>query len=322
MHKYSSALASVGLVIFQLASLPVHAAPPLVMPVQILDPANVCVRWDAGGTLLAPTLTCVPAVPGAPAVPACTLTANGVNPLTITATGTVALSATCTNTDANTTYAWTGTGVAAGTSGASPSGQSLTVSATSTFSVIATNATGPSPAASVTVTVGAAPPPPPPPPAAGATCTISGKSFAVVDVGALGITNPLFTTGVGSASVAVATLKVPSGYSTKAGAKVSIYASNNGSGSREVWLSQTRCDQPGAFVPSLGQDRAPDVGWLAPNLYFTIDGLGINAVPKSVDMHAGETWYLHVISAKITSAGPGSWCSSCNFGITWDQPPQ
>jgi hypothetical protein len=159
LHKFSSALAGVGLALLQVASLPAHAVNVQQQGIQILDPSGVCASWNWGGTSLAPTVTCVAATP--PGVPVCSITANNFNPLNISAAGLVALNATCTNTDANTTWAWTGPGVTSTTGPGVSSSQSLTVSSTATFGVIATNTTGPSVNKTVNVTVGAPPPPPP-----------------------------------------------------------------------------------------------------------------------------------------------------------------
>ncbi len=245
-----------------------------------------------------------------PAPPSgCTLAAN---PSSMTASGSVTLTAACTGGAAPTSWAWTGAGAVTPTN---VNNQIITVGATTTFSVTPSNGGGNGNTAQAIVTVGAPPPP------AGAACTVSGQSYAVVDAGVLGMVNPVSTVGVSSQTVAVATLQVPSGFSTKAGSTIQVYASNNGSGTREVWMSKTRCDMPGAIVPTIGQTTLPGTVFVGPsqNIYYTIGG----SDPNSVNMVAGETWYLHVISKKINSSGIATWCTTgCNFGMTWNPPPQ
>jgi hypothetical protein len=308
LHKFSAAMAGVGFALLQVASLPLYAAPPVVVPVQILDPSGLCDHWDTGGTLLAPTITCMPA--STAGAPVCTITANGQNPLTISAAGLVALSATCTNTDALTTWAWTGAGAAPTTGpGVSPQGQSVTVSANTTFGVTATNASGPSVNKTVAVTVGA---PPPPPPAEG-TCTIGTRTFTILDMGLQPFATANTTTAFSGSNIAIATLLVPSGYLTTTNS-ISVFEYAGGTTWRHAWLSKTRCDQAGGSVLPAYPAYLESSG---PVFNYTIGGNDQSAVR----MLPGETWYLHVTNQKLFGSQASS-CTSgyCNIGIKWYPP--
>lgn len=167
--QFRRALASLGMLAVLATFAPVHAA-----NIQILDPDGACASWTTGGTAQSPTLTCNKAPTSTGGVPVCSVTADGVNPLTISAPKLVVLSASCTNVDSNTTYTWSG-----GTVSGSASSQSLQVSATTTFSVVATNASGPSGSKSVTVTLGSTAPPPAPPPSGALSCPGYNNTYVV-----------------------------------------------------------------------------------------------------------------------------------------------
>ena len=306
LHKFSSAVAGVGLALLQIASLPVHAQ----VEVKIVIPLGVCASWTAGGTLLAPTLTCVPTAPPTPGAPVCSITANGQNPANIPSAGLVALNATCTNTDASTTWAWTGTGAASSTGpGVSPQTQSVNVSAQTTFGVTATNAASLSGSASVTVTIGS---PPPPPPTAG-TCTIGTRTFTILDMGLQPFATANTTTAFGGSNIAISTLLVPAGYPTATNS-ISVFEYGSPATWRHAWLSKTRCDQAGGSVLPVYPAYLESSG---PVFNYTIGGND----PAAVKMLPGETWYLHVTNQKLFGSQLSS-CTSglCNIGIKWYPP--
>ena len=308
MHKFSSAMAGIGLALLQTVSLQVQAAPPVQMAVQILDPSGVCASWTTGGSILAPTITCNAGTPPPPGAPVCTISANGQNPLTISAAGLVALSASCTNTDANTTWAWTGAGASSTTpAGATPGTQSLTVSATTTFGVIATNSNGPSNNPTVVVTVGT--PPPPPPPAAG---DCPGYANLTRDMGVVAMNGvPSISTGFGSGTIAVATLQVPQGAYSRNVNQISIYEYGGVATSRRGYISKARCDMSGQAVGGTAPAFSFDIGGPAVD---PLSGMIVHAV-----MQPGETWYVMVVNVRSNGA---SSCTSgtCNIAIKWYPP--
>ena len=303
MHKFSSAMAGIGLALLQTVSLQVQAAPPVQMAVQILDPSGVCASWTTGGSILAPTITCNAGTPPPPGAPVCTISANGQNPLTMSAAGAVALSASCSNTDGSTTWAWTGAGASPTTpAGPTPGQQSLTVSATTTFGVVATNATGPSAPVTVTVTVGAPPPPPGPLPA---TC----GNLKVVDMGVLpAFTAQVNSSGFGANTVAIATLKVPAGFPAST-STIYVFEVEGGGTWRKVWLSQTVCDMSATTSPAFTSAGN------RPSIPYNIGGTD----PSANVMQPGQTWYMMVVNQKPGSTA-SSCTGSCNIGSVWNLP--
>jgi hypothetical protein len=311
LPKLAPAIAVVGFALLQ--AVPAHAGNIQQGGLQVLDPSGVCASWTWGGTPAAPTLTCVAATPPTPGAPVCTITANNLNPLTISAAGTVALNATCTNTDANTTWAWTGTGASPTTGpGVSPQTQSFTVSATTTFSVVATNATGPSASKSVVVTVGAPPPPPPPPPPSGAiqqACAAKGYNNVVV-VDMPWASQRLVSNGFGGDAVLIVTMTPPAGKVSTSAGGISLATNGSADAIRNMTLTTNPCD----FSPPLGGPLWNNSGYtMAPSLNFTVGGAqAFNAAL----LQPGVTYYLSV--RHQTNAGaPSCASSSCDVNINF-----
>ncbi len=96
------------------------------------------------------------------------------------------------------------------------------------------------------------------------------KVYSIADAGVLGMTVPDTTTNVTSNSIAIVTLKIPSGLSSKAGSTIQVYDYGDGGGWRKAWMSKTRCDMPGgATLPTWPAylEGSPGV-----NFYYTIGG--------------------------------------------------
>ncbi len=120
------------------------------IPLQILGADSLCTSWTLGGTVGAPTLTCVTGT--GPVAPSCaSLTAT---PQSITASsGPTTLTANCSGA---TSYSWTSsTPPSSGFSASTPGNQQQpTIAANTTFTVQAFNGTLGSNTVSVPVTVG------------------------------------------------------------------------------------------------------------------------------------------------------------------------
>jgi hypothetical protein len=302
------ALASLGVLVV-LAILPtVHAAPPIQIPVQILDPDGACETWSTGGTLLAPTVTCVKASGGTPApgVPVCSITANDLNPLNLSAATPVVLKATCTNTAGNTTWTWTGTGAAPSTTGVSPQQQNFTVSATTTFSVVATNASGPSLSRSVTVNITPAAPPPP----TGQLSCPGYKNTIVLDFDYVARRQVMKPTPVpfGNGDIVVARFTTPANLA------------NNGSGGfvnaieyagltafRTGVLSTTPCDFNYEADSSHAQFTNASVG-VSATVYFS------SSIYGGVVLQPGKTYYFNIKNDQFGTSTCGG--SDCPIAVT------
>ncbi len=291
--QFRRALASLGMLAVLATFAPVHAAPPIQIPIQILDPDGACASWTPGGTLLAPTLTCNKASTSTGGVPVCSVTADGVNPLTISASKLVVLSASCTNTDSGTTYTWSGTGTV---SGQGASSQSLQVGATTTFSVVATNASGPSGSKSVTVTLGSTAPPPAPPPSGALSCPGYNNTYVVNLTYPLGL--PVDVANFGQGDLLIARFTTPTTLANRGAGGLMAVGEYGGTGAlydRTAVLNTTPCN-----FASAGKNVATGSG---PTIYF-------NSYPLS----PGTTYYLHVTN---TYRGlPSCYDGNCPVRVT------
>lgn len=303
-------LAGLAMLAALAAFAPAHAAPPIQIPVQILDPDGACESWNTGGTILAPTITCVKAAGGTPApgVPVCSITANDVNPLNLTASALVALRASCTNTDGNTTWVWTGSGASPSTTGASPQQQSFTVSSTTTFTVVATNASGPSASRSVTVNVNPTAPPPPPP--SGALSCPGYANTTVVDFTWAPKTQVLkaVSSGFGNSDIVVARFTTPANLARNgAYGYVSFVEYGGFSSERTAVLSTKECDFGVAADSTHGYWANGKVG-TSGTVIFTSN---INA---GVALQPSTTYYFNINNMYYGAPKCGG--LSCPIGVT------
>jgi hypothetical protein len=280
--------------------------------------AGPCVYKVTATDSTSPTpQTSAPTVPvtwsSTPVAPSgCTITANGVNPLTIAAAGVVTFATTCTGGSAPTSYAWTGTGLV------TPTGtnqQSITVSTSGTFSVTPSNAGGNGNTPSVTVTVGGGG-------GGGPNCTgqpgITGRTV-FVDIG-WSPYNAYHTQdygGFNGGDALVIHIKPPVGYTSTGDGYLTVKEYGGGTGARFGTLSQTPCSFAGTFwFPS----------YTIPALFYgstdvQVQNIRVNQpLQYKWNLQPGVDYYLNFKNTGPDGLTPGC-TGNCNVVIEWKPSP-